>query len=43
VNGRAAVARDPELLTRYADRRRPPIAAIVVEVEEASVHWRERD
>jgi uncharacterized protein len=38
VNGRASISRDPELLARYVDGRRPPIAAIVVDVEEAYLH-----
>jgi PPOX class probable FMN-dependent enzyme len=38
VNGRAAITSDPELLARYTDARRPPIAAIVVDVDEAYLH-----
>jgi PPOX class probable FMN-dependent enzyme len=38
VNGRAVISSDPELLAGYADGRRPPIAAIVVDVEEAYLH-----
>ncbi len=38
VNGHAGVTRDPELLERYRDGRKPPIAAIVVELEEAYLH-----
>jgi uncharacterized protein len=38
VNGRASISSDPELLAAYADGRKPPIAAIVVEVEEAYLH-----
>jgi len=38
VNGRATISRDPELLERYRNGRKPPIAAIVVETEEAYLH-----
>jgi PPOX class probable FMN-dependent enzyme len=38
VNGRASVTTDPDLLARYADGRKPPIAGIVVDVEEAYLH-----
>jgi uncharacterized protein len=38
VNGRAAISSDPQLLASYADGRRPPVAAIVVDVEEAYLH-----
>jgi uncharacterized protein len=38
VNGRATISRDPELLERYRNGRKPPIAAIVVETDEAYLH-----
>jgi uncharacterized protein len=38
VNGRATISREPELLERYRNGRKPPIAAIVVETDEAYLH-----
>ena len=38
VNGGASITCDPVLLERYADGRKAPVAAIVVDVEEAYLH-----
>jgi uncharacterized protein len=38
VNGGASITCDPELLQRYADGRKAPVAAIVVDAEEAYLH-----
>lgn len=38
VNGRAGICCDPDLLARYIDGRKPPVAAIVVDLEEAYLH-----
>ena len=38
VNGRATISCDPGLLARYIDGRKPPVAAIVVEMDEAYLH-----
>jgi uncharacterized protein len=38
INGRAGISCDPGLLARYIDGRKPPVAAIVVDLEEAYLH-----
>jgi hypothetical protein len=38
VNGRAEISTDPELLDRMKVRERPPIAAIVIHVEQTFLH-----
>lgn len=38
INGRARISREPDLLQRMAVQGRPPLLALVVEVEEGFVH-----